>query len=89
MAYTKKELSQMDSDHDYWDEFVDAIGWKLAGWTGRSSALIDTGRKNVYLPSFSITGAGLRFFLTPSHSRLRQSRLGQQSGRRLEILYQS
>ncbi len=57
MAYTKKELSQMDSDHDYWDEFVDAIGWKLAGWTGRSSALIDTGRKNVYLPSFSITGA--------------------------------
>ena len=56
MAYTKKELSQMDSDHDYWDEFVDAIGWKLIGWTGRSNALIDTGRKNVYLPSFSITG---------------------------------
>ena len=57
MAYTKKELAQIDSDHDYWDEFCDAIGWKLNGWTGRSSAFIDTGRKNVYLPSFSITGA--------------------------------
>jgi hypothetical protein len=57
MAHTKKELAEMDADHKYWDEFCDALGWKLIGFTGRYNAGIDTGRMAVFLPTFSITGA--------------------------------
>jgi hypothetical protein len=36
--YTKKELAEITSDRKYWEEFGDAIGWKLSGWTGRRHA---------------------------------------------------
>jgi hypothetical protein len=55
--YTKKELAEITADRKYWEEFGDAIGWKLSGWTGRRHAGFLTGRRQIELPSFSITGA--------------------------------
>jgi hypothetical protein len=54
--YTKRELAEIKADHEYWDEFGDAIGWKLIGFTGRTHASFDTGRKAIYLPSFTVVG---------------------------------
>jgi hypothetical protein len=44
------------ADRKYWEEFGDAIGWKLSGWTGRRHAGFLTGRQQIELPGFSITG---------------------------------
>lgn len=55
--YTKQQLAEFESDSNYWNEFCEAFGWTLNGYTGRSNATIETGRKAVYLPSFSVTGA--------------------------------
>jgi hypothetical protein len=55
--HSKKELAEIDADHSYWDEFGNAIGWKLTGWTGRRHAGFNTGRTQIELPGFSITGA--------------------------------
>jgi hypothetical protein len=55
--YTKKELAEIIADKAYWNEFGDTIGWTLTGWTGRRHAGFNTGRKQIELPGFSITGA--------------------------------
>jgi hypothetical protein len=55
--YTKKELAEIEADHVYWDELGDAVGWKLSGFTGRRHAGFHTGRQQIELPGFSITGA--------------------------------
>jgi hypothetical protein len=55
--YTKKELDEITADKKYWEEFGDAIGWKLNGWTGRRHAGFNTGRQQIELPGFSITGS--------------------------------
>lgn len=54
MSYTKKQLKQIEADSDYWREFGIAIGWRLIGFTDRVHASFDTGRKAIYLPSFTI-----------------------------------
>lgn len=55
--YTKKELAQITADRDYWDEFGNAVGWKLSGFTNRRHAGFNTGRQQIELPGFSITGS--------------------------------
>lgn len=54
--YTKAQLAEIEADSAYWQEFSKTIGWRLTGFTGRSHAGFDTGRKHVYLPGFNITG---------------------------------
>lgn len=54
---TKEEIAEILADKAYWEEFGNAIGWRLTGWTLRRHAGFLTGRKQIELGAFSITGA--------------------------------
>lgn len=38
MKHTKKEIAQIQSDHEWWSEFGSLLGWKLYAWTFRRVA---------------------------------------------------
>ena len=38
MAYTKKEIAEIDKEQDYWEAVTKHIGWVLTGWDRYSHA---------------------------------------------------